>query len=340
VGASVGIGALIMGVSLLSIFASATTVIYNQVEVALEVSDPDVAEEPDFKISNLANSGSVQSLTLNSPGGLYYPGTLDFGSSCGVPPTGSYTVSSEEWQLGPFLAENSPTSGIYDGEWFSFQELDDEEGAVTNWYVWYNVDTDDADPGIAGTGIEVNIALGDDATSIRDATLTELNSQVALTEIIFSPGADVIEAAYQNSGPALNLAISDPSVPFPILSNGDGGVILAPTLLTPGSNCPSTPTITIIPSSPGGVGGEVVVNTMEWDYSFDLTNEGGNSVKLSEIYSTINGGSTEVLSSIPTFTVEYIFPGEKISIVLDANSADTVSRVAISSHGMNIAVEV
>lgn len=338
-GASVGIGALIMGVSLLSIFAIATTVIYNQAEVALELSDPDIVDEPDLKISNLANSGSVQSLTLNSPGGLYYPGTLDFGSSCGVPPTGDYTVTSEEWQLGPFRDDNNPTP--YDGEWFSFQELDDEAGAVTNWYVWYNVDGDDADPSPGGTGIEVNIISGQGATAIRDDTITALDNQLGLTEIIFSPGANIIEAAYQQSGPAVNLAVltSGINAPFPILSNGDGGVIAGTSLISPGSNCPSTPTITIIPASPGGVGGEVVVNAMEWDYGFDITNEGGHSVKLSEIYSTINGGTTEVLSNIPAFEVEYIFPGEKISIVLDVNSAVTVSRVAISSHGMNIAVE-
>ena len=49
--------------------------------------------------------------------------------------------------------------------------------------------------------------------------------------------------------------------------------------------------------------------------------------------------TTEVLSSTPVFTVEYLFPGETINVVKDANSADTLTRVAISSHGMNIAVE-
>ena len=58
-GSSVGIGALIMGVTLLSVFAVATTVISNQAEVALEVSDPDVIDKPELSISNLENSGSI-----------------------------------------------------------------------------------------------------------------------------------------------------------------------------------------------------------------------------------------------------------------------------------------
>ena len=60
-GASVGIGALIMGVTLLSVFAIATTVISNQAEVALEISDPDVVDKPDITLSNLANPGTVLS---------------------------------------------------------------------------------------------------------------------------------------------------------------------------------------------------------------------------------------------------------------------------------------
>ena len=41
----------------------------------------------------------------------------------------------------------------------------------------------------------------------------------------------------------------------------------------------------------------------------------------------------------PAFTVEYLFPGETITVVKDANSSDSLTRVAISSHGMNIAAE-
>ena len=57
-GSSVGIGALIMGVTLLSVFAIATTVINNQAEVALEVTNPDVTDKPILSLSNIGNSGS------------------------------------------------------------------------------------------------------------------------------------------------------------------------------------------------------------------------------------------------------------------------------------------
>ncbi|MAT48242.1 MAG: hypothetical protein CMA27_00235, partial [Euryarchaeota archaeon] len=106
-----------------------------------------------------------------------------------------------------------------------------------------------------------------------------------------------------------------------------------------GSGCSSQPDVDACDIC-GGDGNEDFAATMEWDYGFDITNTGDSAIKLSEIFSTINGGTTEVLSSTPAFTVEYLFPGEKISIVKDANSADSLSRVSISSHGLNIAVEV
>ncbi len=338
-GSSVGIGALIMGVTLLSVFAVATTVISNQAEVALEVSDPDVIDKPELSISNLENSGEVTSLNIFTAGANYFPGTLDFSGSCDVLPTGTYGVSFESWSIGPFLTENSPTSGIYDGEYFSFQELNDEAGDTTNWYVWFDVDDDDADPTPGGTGIEVDITTGDSSTSIRDAALTAIGLEGTLNQISFSAGgSDTLVATYLNSGPAINVAVSNvPTGPFPVLSTNDGGTIISVNLIDGGEDCTVTPIITL---SWVGVGGEVLVLSMEWDYSFEITNDGGSTVKLSEIFTTINGGETDVLSSTPAFPVEYIFPGETISVTLDENSLDTISRVAISSHGMNVAVEV
>ena len=341
-GASVGIGALIMGVTLLSVFAIATTVINNQAEVALEVTDPDVIDEPILTLTNLANSGSVQApLDVASDGGNYYPGTLLFAGDCDSLPTGTFSVTSESWQLGPFQDENSPTSGIYDGEHFTFQELDDEAGAVSNWYVWFNVDGNDADPAPGGIGIEVTVNLGDTGETIRDNTITELNNAATLTEIVFTPGADTIQATYSQSGPAVNLAVSNPATgPFPILSSSDGGVINVATLADGGSGCTETPTISLVPNSPGGAGGLVVVVEMHWDYTYTITNDGSTTVKLSEIFITLNGGETKVLYSVPAFTVEHLFPGETINVINDEGSLNSLTRVAISSHGMNIAVEV
>jgi len=341
VGSSVGIGALIMGVTLLSVFAVATTVISNQAAVALEVTDPDVIDKPELSLTNLANSGSVQApLDVQGAGGGYYPGTLVFAGDCEILPSGTFSVTSESWQLGPFQDENSPTSGIYDGEHFSFQELDDEAGAVSNWYVWFNVDGDDADPAPGGIGIEVTVNLGDTGETIRDNTITELNNAATLTEIVFTPGADTIQATYSQSGPAVDVVVSNPATgPFPILSSNDGGGINVATLADGGSGCTGTPTISLVPNSPGGAGGLVVVDEMEWDYTYVITNDGSTTVKLSEIFITLNGGATDVLSSTPAFTVEYLFPGETINVFTDADSENSLTRVAISSHGMNIAVE-
>ena len=121
-----------------------------------------------------------------------------------------------------------------------------------------------------------------------------------------------------------------------------GGDIDSATLTGPnngGSGCASQPEVDACDIC-GGDLNEDFTATMEWDYGFDITNTGDAPIKLSEIFTTINGEATEVLSSTPALTGEYLFPGEKISIVKDANSADSLSRVSVSSHGLNVAVEV
>ena len=114
-GSSVGIGALIMGVTLLSVFAIATTVINNQAEVALEVTNPDVIDKPILSLSNVGNSGSVGSLSIASPGFGYYPGNLVFAGDCNQLPSGEYTVSAEQWQTNNFPDD---VAGSYDGHGF------------------------------------------------------------------------------------------------------------------------------------------------------------------------------------------------------------------------------
>ena len=81
-GASVGIGALIMGVTLLSVFAIATTVISNQAEVALEITDPDVVDKPELSLSNLVNPGTVTEVQFSVGGQNYFPGALVFSDVC------------------------------------------------------------------------------------------------------------------------------------------------------------------------------------------------------------------------------------------------------------------
>ena len=342
-GSSVGIGALIMGVTLLSVFAIATSVISNQTEVALAITNPDVKDQPDLSISNLGNSGSVDDpggLSITSPGTGYWPGDLDFTGNCDQLPDGEYSVSKEEWQTGIFPDD---VGGNYDGHAFSFQELDDEQGAVTDWYVWYSVDGSASDPGLSGTGIQVSIATDDEASTIRDETINAINLEATLTEIDFQSGGIAINiiAEYDNAGPATDVTTTN-FAPFSVIVQAQGGRITSTNLLNSGSGCTEVPTVSINPDSPGGSAGSIIVVDMVWDFTFQITNDGDGSIKLSEIFVTYDGGSvipTEVLSSNQPFVSDYLFPGEKLTIIRDANSENTLARVAISSHGMNIAVE-
>ncbi|CAI8232091.1 MAG: Uncharacterised protein [Methanobacteriota archaeon] len=363
-GASVGIGALIMGVTLLSVFAIATTVISNQAEVALEISDPDVVDKPDITLSNLENPGTVLSIGFDplNPGTNYFPGSLVFSDVCDVTPTGSFTVTNEQFRF-RFVDEltnfgvptgNYNDTAPNDGEFFEFTDLTASAlGSEELWHVWFSVNPE-ISPGVFGTStdgvpveaseptrtIEVNINEGDSAEQIRDKTISELNANTPPIQITWSTFVtNQIEGIYLNSGPVSNW--NSGNSPLVIEDITAGGVIDSATLTAPnngGSGCSSQPDVDPCDIC-GGDGNDDFTATMEWDYGFDITNTGDAPIKLSEIYTTINGGATEVLSSNPAFTVEYLFPGETITIVKDANSQDSLTRVAISSHGMNIAAE-
>ena len=366
-GASVGIGALIMGVTLLSVFAIATTVISNQAEVALEITDPDVVDKPELSLSNLVNPGTVTEVQFSVGGQNYFPGALVFSDVCDVIPTGSFTVTNEDFSFRTFdeVADGVDPIGNYndsewsgthptEGDYFEFNDLTAEApGSEELWIVWYSVNPsiasgfgtstdvaptpDGSDPGRI---IEVNINEGDDAEQIRDKTLAQLQLNTPPIHITWNTFAtDQINGDYDNSGPVFSWPGGNSPLTLEVLNQG--GVIDGTSLDPPnngGSNCLSQPDVDACASC-GGNGLDGFLAVMEWDYAFDVTNDGGTSVKLSEIFSTINGGGTEVLSSTPAFTVEYLFPGETITVVKDANSSDSLARVAISSHGMNIAAE-
>ena len=365
-GSSVGIGALIMGVTLLSIFAIATTVLSNQAEVALEVTDPDVVDKPELSLSNLVNPGTVSNVVF-SGGADYFPGALVFSDVCDVIPTGSFTVTNEDFSFRTFdeVADGVDPIGNYndsewsgthptEGDYFGFNDLTAEApGSEELWIVWYSVNpsialgfgaSTDIAPTPGGSDpartIEVNINEGDDAEQIRDKTLAELelnSPPIQITWDTFS--TDQISGDYDNSGPVVSWIAGNSPLMLEVVNAG--GVIDGVSLGPPnngGSDCLSQPDVDPCASC-GGNGADGFLAVMEWDYAFDITNDGGTSVKLSEIFSTINGGGTEVLSSTPAFTVGYLFPGETITVVKDANSQDSLTRVAISSHGMNVAAE-
>ena len=364
-GSSVGIGALIMGVTLLSVFAVATSVISNQAEVALEVTDPDVFDKPELSLTNLVNPGTVTSIQVTT-GTAYFPGSLVFSGVCEVNPTGAFTVTNEEFRfrlvdevpdgVNPFGNYNDSAWGgshPTEGNFFEITDLTaSAPGSEEIWTIWYSVNPE-LEPGVFGTStdtppagsnpfrtIEVNINQGDQDNDVRDKTKTQLDLNTPPIQIAWSNFAtNQIEGVYSNPGPVTNFNTGNSDVILE--STIAGGDILAAALGLPnngGSGCSSQPDVDACPLC-GGDGNEDFTAVMEWDYNFDITNDGGTPVKLSEIFTTINGGTTEVLSSTPVFTVEYLFPGETINVVKDANSADTLTRVAISSHGMNIAVE-
>ena len=366
-GASVGIGALIMGVTLLSVFAIATTVISNQAEVALEISDPDVIDKPELSLSNLVNPGTVTNVAVTQ-GTDYFPGALVFSDVCDVVPTGSFTVTTEDFRFRTFdeVADGLDPIGNYndtgwigvhptEGDYFQFNDLIAEApGSEERWTVWYSVNPSlNPDPGFgvstdeaptpAGSDpsrmIEVNIDEGDNAEQVRDKTINALQSIPAIQITWTTFATDQVNGVFDNSGPVSSWVGGNS--PLVLEATTPGGVIDIASLGLPnngGSGCSTQPDVDACDSC-GGAGDEDFLAVMEWDYAFDVTNDGGTPVKLSEIFSTINGGGTEVLSSTPAFTVEYLFPGETITVVKDANSSDSLTRVAISSHGMNIAAE-
>ena len=157
-GASVGIGALIVGTSLLTIFALASAAIDLQVDEALErIEETGDNSVPSFTVNDASNdvnavadvtitvpgngyqvddiisSGSADSLSFVSGGTGYSDSTnlvWDTGGVCAIDPAGTYTVSTEEFQ---FTA--TATSHAMNNDYFTYSS------PSTNYYVWFNVNT-------------------------------------------------------------------------------------------------------------------------------------------------------------------------------------------------------
>ncbi len=118
-GASTGIGALIVGVAMLSVFVLANSALDAQIESGIERMEKSKEQDsPSFSIDDASNdvdaidsldintpgSGystggtlsatSLDSIRINNGGATYSAGTLNFVDDCTTSPTGSYSVSA------------------------------------------------------------------------------------------------------------------------------------------------------------------------------------------------------------------------------------------------------
>ena len=118
-GASAGVGALIVGVAMLSVFVLANSALDAQVESGLDIIEKSTQQvAPSFKLDDASNdvnalnavsintvgagyttggvltASTLDSITVVDAGTGYSADTLDFtGSTCGTTPVGSYTVN-------------------------------------------------------------------------------------------------------------------------------------------------------------------------------------------------------------------------------------------------------
>ncbi|MDC0055975.1 hypothetical protein OAJ94_02870 [Deltaproteobacteria bacterium] len=396
-GASVGIGALIVGTSLLTIFALASAAIDLQVDEALErIEETGDNSVPSFTVDDASNdvtavaevtfasgtgsgyavddiisSGSVDSLSFVSGGTGYSDSTnlVWSGGGCSPNPTGTYTVSTEEFEF-TALAANS-----LDGKYFTYSS------PSTDYYVWFNVDSDDADPNPGGTGIEVDLSSGQSVSSTATSIANEIDD---LGSAVDSGLGDTRTITLDAAGAATNVAAGTSG--FTVSMTDDGGVMLTAALTTGGNGCTGTPTVdgdggadssltlvmhssfgfsakvktvdgsggitavemvsagqghtstpNIFAATGSGGSGASITAVLDNVLTWNMTNSGQETLKFTHIWFALDGGDPEQLST-STYTIwdfpkhDYLFPGETVMVSYDLNSA-TPSVIAASCMG-------
>lgn len=94
-GGSVGIGALIVGVSLLAVFTIATSAIEAQMQSSLETVDQAGEPIPSLRIDNaMDETDAISSVTITNAGATYAAGTLVVTGGTGCCFSGSYSVTA------------------------------------------------------------------------------------------------------------------------------------------------------------------------------------------------------------------------------------------------------
>jgi hypothetical protein len=357
-GASVGIGALIVGTSLLTIFALASAAIDLQVDEALErIEETGDNSVPSFTVDDASNdvnavaevtitapgtgyqvddiisSGSVDSLSFVSGGTGYSDSTnlvWDTGGVCSTAPTGTYTVSTEAFEFTALAA-----TGL-DGLYFTYSS------PSTDFYVWFDVDNNDADPNPGGTGIEVDLTSGQSASTSATSIANEIDTSGSAVD---SGAGATRTITLDAAGAATNVAAGTSG--FTVSMTDDGGEILTATLTDGGNGCTGTPTVdgadgsssslTLVMSSSFGFSAKVkTVSTggitaiemisagqghtsapnifaargtgatftvvLDNVLTWNMTNSGQEVLKMSHIWFALDGGEPEQLST-STYTI-------------------------------------
>jgi len=93
----------------------------------------------------------------------------------------------------------------------------------TDYYVWYDLDDNPTDPGVAGTGIEVDIATGDTADDVAAATASAINAVTGLGAV---SSAAIVTVTNADDGAATDAADGDTGFPlFETTTQGTDGHI-------------------------------------------------------------------------------------------------------------------
>jgi len=255
-GASVGIGALIVGTSLLTIFALASAAIDLQVDEALErIEETGDNSVPSFtvddanydtnavagvtfasgtgvsyNVDDIISSGSVASLSFVSGGTGYSigPALIWSGGGCSITPAGTYTVSIEEFQFTALQVNGNSLEGKY----FTYSTP-----LPTNYYVWFTVNGVGTDPTPGGTGIKVALINGDSAAQVASETADAIDTDGDAIDSGTNPRIITLDAA----GSATNAAAGTSG--FTVSVNTEGGEMLSVTLTSGGNGCTTTPTV-------------------------------------------------------------------------------------------------
>lgn len=337
-GASVGIGALIMGVTLLSIFAVASTMLTNQIQVAIEVTEPKVSEQPEVTLSAAKDSGALTGtkVTVTATGEDYPAGTLVFtlggGESCDTLPAGTYTVEPDELFTVEFNPDaNAGTFTINDGEYWAFSDV----------YVWYDTNGDGlGDPTPGGgliTPILVNINGMTLESQVADETNTRINSVGGSPPYSSSWNAADTFIDVTFTGNMVDATDGDIGADISVSTAIQAGAIDVITITDDGAGCTAVPSVD---AQAGGTGAAFNVE-MQFDVTFDLTNDGDATLPIDEIFVSLDDENTVAVEE-PTVLSDsysrsgYIFPGETISVTIDQNSGVVHTRIAISSHGASV----
>ena len=303
-GASVGIGALIVGTSLLTIFALASAAIDLQVDEALErIEETGDNSVPSFAVNDASNdvnavaevtfasgtgsgyavddiisTGSVASLSFVSGGADYSDnagtGNLvwDTGGVCSTDPTGTYTVSTEAFEFTALAA-----TGL-DGKYFTYSS------PSTNYYVWFDVDDNDADPNPGGTGIEVDLSSGQSDSSTATSIANEID---ALGSAVDSGAGATRTITLDSAGAATDVASGTSGFTVSVPLGSEGGDMLSATLTSGGNGCTGTPTV----DGDGGTGSSLTL-VMHSSFGFSAkvkTIDGSGGITAVEMVSAGQG---------------------------------------------------